>query len=102
MDTKVLKPLYNENYSTALRGISEDNYKVNIPRVPKSSTQNFENATSEHQDITVKNGDFFAALHMLMKNKHSYLRNGGNKQQDDSHKVREQYVRVYYFLNRSK
>ena len=89
MDTKRLKPLGNEDYSTTHRGMSQDNYTSNVPRVSNSSGQHFENTPGgEQQDITVKNGDFFAALHMLMKNKHSYLSNGGSQQKDDSHKVR--------------
>ena len=42
---------------------------------------------NEEQDITVRNGDFFAALHMLMKDKHSYLRSEGQKHPDNGHKV---------------
>ena len=103
MDTKTLKPLYNENYSTSHRGISEDNYKANIPRVSNNTALNFENTTGgEHQDITVKNGDFFAALHMLMKNKHNYLRNGGSQQQDDNHKVKRLYSVLFCKQNKIK
>merc|ERR1719288_366884 len=41
--------------------------------------------TSVEPDITVKNGDFFAALHLLMKNKH-HITNDGRTSIDNGHK----------------
>ena len=83
MDTKPLKPVYDKNYSTSYVGVYDDN------------------CTYEHKDLTVKNEDFFAALHILMKNKHKYMRNIGSTQQDDNHKVRIGYC-IFVFFTRNQ
>ena len=83
-----MKSSFNELHSISHTGIIDDNYKANIAKVSNSSIQKLENTTEgEHEDITVKNGDFFASLHMLMKNKHNYLHNS-SRQPEDHHKVR--------------
>ena len=45
-----------------------------------------QNTVIEKHDIMVKNGDFFEALHLLIKNKHNYLQNNGTNRQDNGHK----------------
>ena len=87
MDKKVMNPSFNENNSISHTEIIDKNYKANITNVANCANNAMETKPGgEHQDVTVKNGDFFAALHMLMKNKHNNLHNS-IRQPEDHHKV---------------
>ena len=82
-----MNPSFNENHSISHTEIIDKNKKANISNVANGATHTMENKPGgEHQDVTVKNGDFFAALHMLMKNKHNNLHNS-IRQPEDHHKV---------------
>ena len=87
MDKKVMNPSFSENNPITHTEIIDKNYKANIANVANCANHAMETKPgSELQDVTVKNGDFFAALHMLMKNKHNNLHNS-IRQPEDHHKV---------------
>ena len=89
MDKKVMNPSFNENNSISHTEIIDKNYNANIANVTNCANHAMETKSGgEPQDVTVKNGDFFAALHMLMKNKHNYLHNS-SRQPEDHHKVKQ-------------
>ena len=89
-------PICNENYHPSTKPerslllinsrrhqSSDINQEIISSNIKNNSTIEVEN----QQDITVKNEDFFAALHLLMRNKHNSVCHVNNKRPEDNHKV---------------